>query len=387
MNGECLYDPVRKKLVHVTPEETVRQQVIQFLLKTMEVPADVILVEEPLANYGVDNRDRADLIINRYDENQKGLIPVCVVECKAPYVPLDTRARDQLGRYCSQLGCDYGMATNGNDMLCYRFNPETEIYEQIENLPGRYAGLLAGEGSSVVAGDAPKRLRHEEIPQHGCIYRGTEIGEGTPEKLMVPMINFLECLLDADHDLSCVKHKLFSITADLHVRLLSVGDASGGMYQGVYRSIEIDYKGDRVVVSLSVLPCGIQTIIVVAMERDGQHPHHALQLNVDRNLRVIGDKVTFFHDGRIAIGNRGSGKVTELRQLVAENCPEIVDEKLFNMGSLMDDHLWYLDDPDVALVVNNLIAYALIRDEYRHIKKLCYTSPKRWTRNESISNR
>ena len=31
---ECYLDPIRNKLINVTPEETVRQRVIQFLIET-----------------------------------------------------------------------------------------------------------------------------------------------------------------------------------------------------------------------------------------------------------------------------------------------------------------------------------------------------------------
>ena len=31
---ECYLDPIRNKLINVTPEETVRQRVIQFLVET-----------------------------------------------------------------------------------------------------------------------------------------------------------------------------------------------------------------------------------------------------------------------------------------------------------------------------------------------------------------
>ena len=93
--------------------------------------------------------------------------------------------------------------------------------------------------------------------------------------------------------------------------------------------------------------------------------HHALQLSFDDNIQVIGDKVTIYHSGRIAIGNKGSGKIDELRQFVAERYPKIIDGKRFNLGSLKNDYQWNIDQPDVTEVIVNLISYALIRDEYR----------------------
>ena len=92
---------------------------------------------------------------------------------------------------------------------------------------------------------------------------------------------------------------------------------------------------------------------------------YALQLSFDDNIQVIDDKVTIYHSGRIAIGNKGSGKIDELRQFVAERYPKIIDGKRFNLGSLKNDHQWNIDQPDVTEVIVNLISYALIRDEYR----------------------
>ena len=54
---------------------------------------------------------------------------------------------------------------------------------------------------------------------------------------------------------------------------------------------------------------------------------------------------------------------------VAERYPQIIDGKRFNLGTLTNDHLWYIDQPDVLEVIVNCISYALIRDEYREFVK------------------
>ena len=54
-NKECYLDPIRKKLIYITPEETVRQQVISHLLYDLKVPADMISVKEHLSHYGVNS--------------------------------------------------------------------------------------------------------------------------------------------------------------------------------------------------------------------------------------------------------------------------------------------------------------------------------------------
>ena len=53
-NGkECYLDPIRQRLIYVTPEETVRQHVVSYLLDELKVPANMIRVEEHLSLYGL----------------------------------------------------------------------------------------------------------------------------------------------------------------------------------------------------------------------------------------------------------------------------------------------------------------------------------------------
>ena len=59
-NGkECYLDPIREKLIYITPEETVRQKVIIHLTENLQVP-------------------------------------IAVVECKAPNIALDLNAKELL---------------------------------------------------------------------------------------------------------------------------------------------------------------------------------------------------------------------------------------------------------------------------------------------------
>ena len=92
-------------------------------------------------------------------------------------------------------------------------------------------------------------------------------------------------------------------------------------------------------------------------------------VSFDDNVQVVNNKVTFYHSGRIAVGNRGSGKIDELRMFVEERYPKIIEGKRFHLGTLINDHLWNIDQPDVIEVIANCISYALIRDEYREYVK------------------
>ena len=115
-------------------------------------------------------------------------------------------------------------------------------------------------------------------------------------------------------------------------------------------------------------PENVKTCICVAHD-DEKDAHHALQLVVEDNVTVNGDKVDFAHHGRIAVGKLGSGKIDELRMFVADRYPQIISGKKFYLGSLHNDRLFRLDDAEVINLIVNFISYAIVRDEYREFVK------------------
>ena len=78
---EYFLDPVREKLILKTPEEVIRQEIIQFLLKVIHVPSNMLQVEMLLSKYGVDSIRRADLVIERYTKSKDVISPLAIIEC------------------------------------------------------------------------------------------------------------------------------------------------------------------------------------------------------------------------------------------------------------------------------------------------------------------
>ena len=373
-NKDCYFDPIREKLIYITPEETVRQQVISYLINELQVPKRMIDVEVHLSHYGVKSKRRADILINKYVEEDNALVPLCVVECKAPGIMLGNSAQNQMIDYCDALVCDFSMITNGYDVQCYHYNEKTNSYDMIKELP-MYLEQVKGMFTPAPEIAPPPRLLHSEIGKNWGAYIGSEMGDSITEKLAVPMVNFWEGLIYNEHLLPQKKYEIFEVIEDIGMRLLSYGNASGGVFQGPYRSFMIDYKGSTEIVSIGVStyvsnakPDIIKTSICVAIDNE-KETHHSLQLVVEDNVSVDDNKVTFYHHGRIGISNKGSGKVSELRQFVAEQYPDIIDGNKFNLGTLVNDHLWNLDESDMMKVVENMISYALVRDEYRNYVK------------------
>ena len=95
MSGSYYYmDLIRNKPVLATPEETVRQKLLYYIINDLKVPKALIKVEERLSHYGVDTDDIADIIIEGYKEKENTVEPVVVIECKAEDIYLSEDAQN-----------------------------------------------------------------------------------------------------------------------------------------------------------------------------------------------------------------------------------------------------------------------------------------------------
>ena len=371
-NKDCYLDPVRKKLIYITPEETVRQKVISYLVDVLDVPAEMISVEAHLSHYGVRSKRRADIIVHGTD-SEGVLRPVAIVECKAPGIILGEKAADQITDYCNSLGCDFAMMVNDCESFTYHYDENRDEYIQIDGLP-KYSELLENKFSEFVPGEFPARIAHDKISaflKENLDEYSPDISNLTEHSLACAAFNLLEGLLDPRHQLPKRDYDLFSLIEDYGVRTLSYGNAAGGNFSGLYRSFIVDVNGSTEFVSIGLStyatfarPNDVKTVLNVAIDNE-KESHHALQLVLDDNVKCSGNKFTFLHHGKIAVSNKGSGKVDELREFVKARRPQLILGNQFCMGMLVNDRNWNLDDDEVVNFIENLISYALIRDEYR----------------------
>ena len=130
--------------------------------------------------------------------------------------------------------------------------------------------------------------------------------------------------------------------------------------------------------NLSLFDYGTYTILTVSVNQDNHRPDNALQYSVDKNIVQIGEEYHFYHNGRIAVGKIGSGKSSELKELLENLYPVIIKNGKIELGTVHNNELLYMDTPEIMTLVENLLSYALIRDEYREIckrkreKDFCY---------------
>ena len=126
-NGKTyVFDIVRKKYVFLTPEEWVRQHLVHYLMRFVDIPGSLIKLESSLAYNKLTKR--SDLRI--YDRQGKVFL---LAECKAWNVKLDDKVVKQICTYNMDIKAPYLLITNGMDIYCWR--AEQEQIEFLEEIP------------------------------------------------------------------------------------------------------------------------------------------------------------------------------------------------------------------------------------------------------------
>jgi len=145
-----LFDPVRKKWVEATPEEIIRQGLIEKMLGELGYPLSFLSVEKELSllpHLQLTERDaipkrRADVIV--YAKNihpDYALSPLLMIECKA--VPLTPKFAQQVVGYNAVVQAPYLALANGDQVLTGHFDQQVGHYHFEPGLPA-YQALLAG---------------------------------------------------------------------------------------------------------------------------------------------------------------------------------------------------------------------------------------------------
>jgi hypothetical protein len=127
-NKPLIFDVVRKKFMVLTPEEWVRQNTIQYLIKELNIPLSLINVEKQIKLHGTTKR--YDIVTFNTD----GSI-FLIVECKADSIKISQDTFDQIARYNLVLKSTFLMVTNGIDHYYCKMDLQNQRYSFLETLP------------------------------------------------------------------------------------------------------------------------------------------------------------------------------------------------------------------------------------------------------------
>jgi hypothetical protein len=124
-NRHLIFDEVRRTWVTLTPEEWVRQNFLQYLIKVKNYAAAVISVEK-MIKVG-ELKKRYDIVV--YKNNA----PWLIVECKENNTAINIAVVEQVLRYNMALAIKYFVLTNGSETYVYEIAAST--FRELNELP------------------------------------------------------------------------------------------------------------------------------------------------------------------------------------------------------------------------------------------------------------
>ncbi|MDU2065038.1 MAG: type I restriction enzyme HsdR N-terminal domain-containing protein [Sporomusaceae bacterium] len=383
-NKSCYIDPARERFIQETPEEEIRQKVLLYVQKEMQVPLEMIEVEVPMCHFEKGSRGRADIIV--YCSNDENLLmPVLVIECKAPNVPLTDDVFNQVLRYNDILSADTLMITNGSTTEIWSWNDEQKEFNELLEVPS-YADLVHKENLVFDNSTKNQWLRpsfaeiHKSETMQAFLDYGW-VGEGTPRSLYPFLINLGGFIRDYSKKIEAGTLSGINIVEDGGVRDTSFGNAAGGSWPGSYRYFIVeDKEKNNQIISLMVsgsLKCENHpkfgnrrghTAFIVAID-DYDKSHNTLQLNLDDYISVNGSKYTIWHDGKITVGKRGACKKSEVIDFIRMYSPDLLDDqgRVF-LGEFDNSKEISWEQPQTKEFIGRIMRYALIRDKFRKFK-------------------
>lgn len=103
---QVIWDNIRKKYVKLTPEEWVRQNFLQYLIRHEHYPATLMAVEKEIKLGEL--KKRCDIVI------YKNSGPWMIIECKEPGTCISEKTLQQILGYNMTLQVTYLVLTNGD---------------------------------------------------------------------------------------------------------------------------------------------------------------------------------------------------------------------------------------------------------------------------------
>ena len=125
---EFIFDELRKAWIRLTPEEWVRQNFLQYLVKVKKYPISMIALEKEIQLGEL--KKRFDMLV--FDSSHQ---PWMMVECKAPDVPLNQHVLNQVLRYNISIPVPFLVITNGTYVA--GFERKISGLEMVNDLPAR----------------------------------------------------------------------------------------------------------------------------------------------------------------------------------------------------------------------------------------------------------
>ena len=123
-----IFDGIRKKYLVLTPEEWVRQHLVNYFIHHLKYSKSLISVERGLHYNQL--QKRSDITV--FDRSGN---PWMIVECKSPEINLDQKTVLQVAVYNADVKAKYVSVSNGLKHVCYETKADVKDIVLLNSFP------------------------------------------------------------------------------------------------------------------------------------------------------------------------------------------------------------------------------------------------------------
>lgn len=146
---KVVYDIVRKKEIPYTPEEDVRQKLLQYIIQELKVPEYMIDEEISMKYYHFDSKRRPDILILKESKEIGDVIPMAVIECKKRGTVINKAIIEQTIFYAENLNCEFAVITDGEYIDIIHYIDNNPFLEELDKIP-TYKNMTETNGRSLL---------------------------------------------------------------------------------------------------------------------------------------------------------------------------------------------------------------------------------------------
>ena len=369
----CYLCPVRKSLVKVCSEEKRVMVAVEYIVGKMNIPLYPWVLEKDFKGAEIDPQSNVFSVIALDQARPR---QVAIIEIRISGRSIASEKNKAILEYAKEVNALTVIIANGKGTIVYKWDEKYEDWFQAPNLPN-YDELVFGFERFAIVLDSFAKLQ-ERFDQHlnesgfvGNVMAGVVLKKDNA--LVLPALNLSYALLDSTIKFCEDDHGLFRVLKDCGIAPHAFKNEEGETLYTFFRHILVEYNNGTQLIGLGFAPFfnkkdrTLDTSFCVTMDCkvDAKiEKRMSLQIPVESSWELEEDAVAIYHKGNRAAHTAGLS-LKEMRKHLQEKLPNIVRSRYFYFGSLANDKLWKLDNPDVVRVLDQLIAYALVRDGIR----------------------
>jgi hypothetical protein len=363
-NGEkCYFDSFRQMLVPCTPESLLLLKMEMYVHQVMGVPKNMMYMNQSFRKYGIDSSKLIDIVI--HDNIDGDIKPVAIVECKSPDMALYHSTTSHIEDFAKKVGINYLIVTNGTDVDSYISREDRLSFWKIDNVPD-YEIICNGHKAALAAqfaanpGSQAKKFTKKLEP-------ALKFSSKTTPKAIQPIVmNLVKCLNDTHNRLKPQTFDQITVVGDCGQRRKLTGFGSEKHGKIMLRTLLIkDFYDNHQLVSFDINPdlLGAPILSVTLDDYDSRQ----VILSMDLNTCLIADeqKINFGCDLNKAFPHEDAEFSKELKNFISLKAPYLLKGHEVRFGEIHLIDPIKMDEEETAQAFVNVVAYALLLDEYR----------------------